>query len=249
MSVLEPPPGTDTIEEVEEAVTHVERPPMGKWGAAGMPLERSKDFKTASRRLLARLQPEWPGVIAVLICAVASVTLLVSGPKILGHATNILVAGVTSGQGIDFAALHRTLFFALCIYLVGGGLAYLQSRTLAGVVQRSMSRLRADVEDKLNRMPLSYVDRQPRGDMLSRVTNDIDNLAQSLQQTLSQLLTSTLTLVGVLITMITISLSVFTMKSITKRSKTKFVEQWRHTGTLNAQVEEAFTRHSLVKVF
>ena len=124
-----------------------------------------------------------------------------------------------------------------------------------------MFRLRSDVEDKLNRMPLRYVDRQPRGDMLSRVTNDIDNLAQSLQQTLSQLLTSSLTLVGVLIMMITISpllalvalvtipVSVFTMRFITKRSKKKFVDQWRHTGTLNAQVEEAFTGHSLVKVF
>jgi len=110
-------------------------------------------------------------------------------------------------------------------------------------------------------MPLRYVDRQPRGDMLSRVTNDIDNLAQSLQQTLSQLLTSVLTLTGVLILMITISpllslvalvtipISVFTMKAITKRSKTRFVAQWRHTGSLNAQVEEAFTGHSLVKVF
>jgi ATP-binding cassette subfamily B protein len=124
-----------------------------------------------------------------------------------------------------------------------------------------MFRLRSDVEDKLSRMPLRYVDRQPRGDMLSRVTNDIDNLAQSLQQTLSQLLTSVLTLAGVLILMITISpllslvalvtipISVFTMKAITKRSKTRFVAQWRHTGSLNAQVEEAFTGHSLVKVF
>ena len=132
---------------------------------------------------------------------------------------------------------------------------------LAGVVQRAMFHLRSDVEDKLNRMPLRYVDRQPRGDMLSRVTNDIDNLAQSLQQTLSQLLTSSLTIVGVLIMMITISpllslvaivtipLSIFTMRFITKRSKTKFADQWRHTGTLNAQVEEAFTGHSLVKVF
>jgi ATP-binding cassette, subfamily B, multidrug efflux pump len=122
-------------------------------------------------------------------------------------------------------------------------------------------RLRSDVEDKLHRLPLSYFDTKPRGELLSRVTNDIDNLAQSLQQTLSQLLTSTLTLVGVLIMMITISpllslvaivtipVSVFTMRFITKRSKTKFVDQWRHTGTLNAQVEEAFTGHSLVKVF
>jgi len=106
--VLEPPPGTDTVEEVEESITHVERPPMGKWGAAGMPLERSKDFKAASTRLLARLRPEWPGVVAVLVCALMSVTLLVIGPRILGHATNIIVDGITSGQGIDFGALHRT---------------------------------------------------------------------------------------------------------------------------------------------
>jgi ATP-binding cassette subfamily B protein len=124
-----------------------------------------------------------------------------------------------------------------------------------------MQRLRGDVEDKLNRLPLQYVDRQPRGDMLSRVTNDIDNLAQSLQQTLSQLLTSTLQLVGVLVLMYTISpllasvtvvivpLSIGTMKFITKRSKKRFVDQWRYTGTLNAQVEETFTGHSLVKVF
>ncbi len=261
MSVLEPPPGTDTVEEIEESVTHVERPPMGKWGAAGMPLERSKDIKTASRRLLARLRPEWIGVVAVMVFAVMSVTLLVLGPRILGHATNIIVDGVTSGQGIDFTSLHHTLEFAAAIYVVGGLLAYAQSRTLAGVVQRSMSRLRADVEDKLNRMPLRYVDSQPRGDLLSRVTNDIDNLAQSLQQTLSQMLTSSLTLVGVvilmfsispllaLIALITIPISTFTLKFITKRSKRMFVDQWRHTGTLNAQIEEAFTGHSLVKVF
>ena len=140
-------------------------------------------------------------------------------------------------------------------------LAYWQAYLLAGVVQRAMFRLRSDVEDKLNRMPLRYVDRQPRGDMLSRVTNDIDNLAQSLQQTLSQLLTSTLTIIGVAIMMMTISpplaivvlitipVSILTIRAITKRSKTRFVDQWKHTGSLNAQVEEAFTGHSLVKVF
>ena len=124
-----------------------------------------------------------------------------------------------------------------------------------------MFRLRSDVEDKLNRLPLRYVDRQPRGDLLSRVTNDIDNIAQSLQQTLSQLLTSTLTLVGVLVMMfiisrllalvalITIPLSLLTVRFITSRSRKRFMAQWRHTGTLNAQVEEAFTGHSLVKVF
>ncbi len=234
---------------------------QGRWGAAGMPLERASDFKNSTRRLAARLRPEGFGVVLVLFLAVASVTLLVIAPKILGNATNIIVDGVTSGKGIDFSKLHKTLFVVLAIYLASGALALTQGRLLAGVVQRAMFHLRSDVEDKLNRMPLRYVDRQPRGDMLSRVTNDIDNLAQSLQQTLSQLLTSSLTIVGVLIMMITISpllslvaivtipLSIFTMRFITKRSKTKFADQWRHTGTLNAQVEEAFTGHSLVKVF
>jgi ATP-binding cassette subfamily B protein len=232
-----------------------------RWGAAGIPLERSKDFKNSTRRLAQRLRPEWLGVAGVLLLAVSSVTLQVIAPKLLGGATNIIVRGVVSGKGIDFTRLHRVLLGVLVIYVSAAVLSFLQSYVLAGVVQRAMFRLRSDVEDKLNRMPLRYVDSQPRGDLLSRVTNDIDNLSQSLQQTLSQLLTSSLTLVGVLIMMITISpllalvalitvpVSIFTMKGITKRSKARFVDQWRHTGSLNAQVEEAFTGHSLVKVF
>ncbi len=233
----------------------------GRWGSAGMPLERSKDFKTSTRRLAARLRPERKGVIAVLTLAVTSVTLLVVAPRMLGHATDIIVNGVVSGRGVDFGDLHRVLLLVAAIYIVSTVFSYLQAYLLAGVVQRAMFHLRADVETKLFRMPLRYVDRQPRGDMLSRVTNDIDNLAQSLQQTMSQLLTSSLSILGVLIMMFTISaqlalvalitvpLSIFTIRFITKRSKVKFVDQWRHTGTLNAQVEEVFTGHSLVKVF
>ena len=226
-----------------------------------MPLERSKDFKNSTRRLAQRLRPEAFGVFAVLGLAITSVTLLVLAPKLLGGATNMIVTGAFGGRGIPFGRLHSRLLLVLGIYVVSSILSYLQAYLLAGVVQRAMFRLRSDVEDKLHRMPLRYVDRQPRGDMLSRVTNDIDNLAQSLQQTMSQLLTSSLSIAGVLIMMFTISpmlalvatvtipLSIFTMKRITKRSKQKFVDQWRHTGTLNAQVEEAFTGHSLVKVF
>ena len=137
----------------------------------------------------------------------------------------------------------------------------MQAYVLAGIVQRTMSRLRTEVEEKLNRLPLRDVDRMPRGDLLSRVTNDIDNLSQSLQQTLSQMLTSFLTIIGVMVMMITISpllalvaivtvpISLFTISFITRRSKTRFVAQWDHTGTLNAQVEEVFTGHELVKVF
>jgi ATP-binding cassette subfamily B protein len=233
----------------------------GRWGAAGLPLERSKDFRSASRRLTNRMRPQWVGISAVVGLAIASVTLFVIAPKVLGAATNVVVDGVVSGEGIDFAELDRILLIALAIYVSSALLSFSQSWLLAGVVQRAMHDLRADVEDKLHRMPLRHVDSQPRGDLLSRVTNDIDNLAQSLQQTLSQMLTSTLTLVGVLIMMLTISpvlalvalvtvpVSVFTIKAIAQRSKARFVQQWMHTGSLNAQVEEAFTGHSLVKVF
>lgn len=232
----------------------------GRLGAAGMPLERSKDLGGSVRRLARRLSPERLGVLAVVVLAVVSVSLFVVGPRILGNATQTIVDGVL-GDGIDFSRLHQILLFAAGLYASAAVLSYLQNWILAGVVQRSMFRLRSDVEEKLGRMPLGYVDSQPRGDLLSRVTNDIDNLAQSLQQTLSQLLTSSLQLVGVLVmmfliswqlalvTVIIIPITIATMRFITSRSKQRFIEQWRYTGMLNAQVEEAFTGHSLVKVY
>jgi len=257
------PPTTvaDDEQEVERPEAERNQGFGGRWGAAGMPLGRSKDFKNSTRRLAARLRPEGFGVVVVLVLAVVSVVLLVIGPRILGTATNVIVRGVTTGKGIDYSELRRVLLLALTVYVLGATLSFLQAYILAGVVQRAMFRLRSDVEDKINRMPLQYVDRQQRGDLLSRTTNDIDNLAQSLQQTLSQMLTSILTMFGVLIMMFTISpilalvalvtipASWATMKAITRRSKRKFVDQWAHTGALNAQVEEAFTGHSLVKVF
>jgi ATP-binding cassette, subfamily B, multidrug efflux pump len=231
--------------------------PMG----VGIPVELSRDFRSSSRRLLAMLRQDRVGVVAVLVLAVVGVALTVVGPKILGHATDIVVDGVLSPSGIDFADLHRVLLGALALFVASSALTYLSAYLLAGIVQRTMLRLRADVEDKLHRLPLGYVDRHARGDLLSRVTNDIDNIAQSLQQTLNQLLSQALTLVGVLAMMITISpllslvaivsvpLSLVTMRGIAKRSKARFVAQWRHTGGLNAQVEEAFTGHAIVKAF
>jgi ATP-binding cassette subfamily B multidrug efflux pump len=227
----------------------------------GMPAEKSADFGASSKRLLRLMQRERAGGILVVGLAIVSVTLAVLGPKILGHATDVIFSGLRSKAGIDFPRLRNTLLFVVGLYIVSSCLSWLQSYTLAGVVQRTMYQMRADVEDKLNRLPLSYVDRQPRGDLLSRVTNDIDNIAQSLQQTLSQMLTSVLTLVGVIVMMIiispvlalvaivTIPLSLLSMKLITRRSQTRFVAQWSHTGALNAQIEEAFSGHALVKVF
>ena len=168
---------------------------------------------------------------------------------------------LTPGAGIDFAAVGRVLLFVLAIYVLSSVFGWLQGRILNTVVQRTIFQLRAEVEVKINRLPLSYFDRQPRGEVLSKVTNDIDNVGQSLQQTMSQLLTSLLTVVGVLVMMLVISpllalialiaipLSAVVTAVIAKRSQKMFVAQWRHTGALNGQIEEAFTGHSLVTVF
>jgi ATP-binding cassette subfamily B protein len=226
-----------------------------------MPAEKSKDFGGSTKRLLGRMHEERARAVAVVFFAVLSVTLTVLGPRILGHGTDLIFNAIRSGHHIDFPALRGVLMTVLALYVCAAGLSYLQSYTLAGVVQRTVFRLRSDVENKLNRLPLSYADSQPRGDLLSRVTNDIDNISQSLQQTLSQLLTSVLSLIGVLTMMfvispllatvaaITIPTSLFIIRFVSSRSKKRFVAQWRHTGTLNAQIEEAFTGHALVKVF
>jgi ATP-binding cassette subfamily B protein len=168
---------------------------------------------------------------------------------------------VIPGRGIDFAALGNVLALALALYVASAIFSWMQGYLLNSVVQRTVFRLRADVEDKLNRLPLQFFDRQPRGELLSRVTNDIDNVSQSLQQTMSQLLTSVLTVVGVLammfvvspllalIALVTIPLSVVITTQVAKRSQKLFAAQWAHTGALNGHIEEAFTGHELVKVF
>ena len=155
-----------------------------------------------------------------------------------------MISGVDliPGVGIDFTALRNTLILALIVYALSALLGFLQAYFLNDVVQHTVLRMRAEVEDKINRLPLRYFDRVPRGELLSRVTNDIDNLSQSLQQTISQILTSLLTLLGVTIMMFTISpllaaialvtvpTSVWLMKVISKRARPRFIAQWGHTG-------------------
>jgi len=168
---------------------------------------------------------------------------------------------VVPGQGVDFTLLGRWLLLALGLYLVSSLFLWLQGYLLNGAVQRSIFTLRNEVETKINKLPLSYFDKQTRGELLSRVTNDIDNVAQALQQTLSQLLTSLLTVIGVvvmmfvvspvlaLIALVTIPISVLITGVIGKRSQKLFTAQWKATGELNGHIEEAFTGHALVKVF
>ena len=177
------------------------------------------------------------------------------------YANMLSAMTLTPGQGIDFTALGQVLMLVLVLYVLASVFAYLQGWLLNGIVQRTILKLRAEIEDKLNRLPLSYLDKHQRGEVLSRVTNDIDNISQSLQQTLSQTLTSLLTVVGVLAMMLIISpllaivaliaipLSLAVTMVIAKKSQPRFVAQWRSTGELNARVEETFTGHSLVKVF
>jgi ATP-binding cassette subfamily B multidrug efflux pump len=165
------------------------------------------------------------------------------------------------GQGVDFDAVGHVLLLVLGIYVASSLFAWLQGYLLNDVVQNTVFRMRSEVEDKINRLPLSYFDRQPRGELLSRVTNDIDNISTSLQQTMSQLLTSLLTVVGVvammfyisptlaLVALVTIPLTMLVTQTIMKRSQGLFIAQWRRTGTLNAHIEEAFTGHELAKVF
>ncbi|WP_382303842.1 ABC transporter ATP-binding protein [Herbiconiux sp. UC225_62] len=174
-----------------------------------------------------------------------------------------LLSGIalTPGQGIDFDALAMVLGIVLVLYVAASVFAWLQGRVLNTIVQSTVYRLREEVEAKINRLPLSYFDKMQRGELLSRVTNDMDNVAQSLQQTLSQMLTSVLTVIGVLVMMfvtspllavislVTIPLTIGITTVIAKRSQKLFVAQWAHTGALNAQVEENFTGHALVKVF
>lgn len=269
----------------------------GRPGAGmGMPTEKSLNFGPSAKRLLARLRPERSRLIFVIILAVASVTLSVLGPWMMGKATNIIFNGAISsklpagiskeqliaglkaqgkdqlvsllqgmdlnpGHGIDFDALQQLLLAVILVYLGAFFFGIIQARILNVSVQKVIFELRRETEAKLHRLPLSYFDTIKRGELLSRVTNDIDNVSQSLQQTLSQVLVSLLTVIGVLIMMFTISpvLAIIALVSIpaslvlttliAKRSQKLFVDQWAKTGQLNAHIEESFTGHALVKVF
>jgi ATP-binding cassette subfamily B multidrug efflux pump len=168
---------------------------------------------------------------------------------------------VVPGQHVNFGAVGSVLLLVLGVYVAASLLAWLQGYLLNDVVQGTVLRMRAEVEDKVNRLPLSYFDKQPRGELLSRVTNDIDNVSQTLQQTMSQLLTSLLTVVAVLgmmfwispllalVALISVPISMFVTKAVMGRSQGMFIDQWRRTGKLNAHIEETFSGHALVKVF
>lgn len=251
-------------------------PMGGPHGGIGMPAEKAASFGPSARRLIGRLGPELRLVYLVIVLGVVSVVLSVVGPALLGLATNVIIDGVfgegafvggaggsgsASATGIDTDLLHLVLGGVLLVYVLSSVFGWLQAYLLTGVTQRTVYRLREEVQGKLDRLPLTYFDRVQRGEVLSRVTNDVDNIAQTLQQTLSQLLSSLLTVIGVivmmfvispilaLVSLITVPLTLVITALIAKRSQPLFAAQWAHTGELNGQIEETFTGHALVKVF
>ena len=204
------------------------------------------------------------GVIGKTLPANTTKQQAIEGARAQGQARLAdLLSGVNvvPGQGIDFGAVGQVLLIVLALYGASALLSFVQGYLLNEAVQRTVFELRSDVENKLNRLPLRYFDRQPRGEILSRVTNDIDNVSQSLQQTMSQLLASLLTIVFVvtmmfviswtlaLIALVTIPITMVVAGLVMRNSQKEFVAQWRRTGALNAKIEEAFTGHSLMKVF
>jgi len=247
------------------------------------PPQRAKNFGVSARRLVGLLAPQKPLIVLVTTFALASVSLSVAGPKILGRATDIIFRGflgmkmrtasdartlayakklgAVPGVGIDFSALAHVLVLVMLLYVGASLLMWLQGYILTHVVQRTVRKLRADVDAKLMRVPLAYFDQQQNGEVLSRITNDIDNVAMALQQTLSQILLALLTAFGILVMLIwispllaliaivTVPISVVVTARIGKRAQAGFVAQWKHVGALNGQIEEAFTGHALVKVF
>jgi len=204
------------------------------------------------------------GVVSKGLPSGASQAEVIAGLRAAGEtarADMLSAMTLTPGLGIDFAGLSTVLLWAMILYVLSSTFSWIQAYLLNGVVQRTVFRLRAEIEGKINRLPLRYFDKVQRGELLSRVTNDVDNVSQSLQQSLSQIVTSLLTVIGVIIMMfllspllavialVTVPLTLVTTMLIAKRSQKLFVGQWKNTGELNGQIEETFTGHALVKVF
>ncbi|MFE4544369.1 ABC transporter ATP-binding protein [Arthrobacter sp. NPDC056727] len=204
------------------------------------------------------------GVVSKNLPAGASKEQVIAGLRAAGQDAQADMLGamtLTPGAGIDFSALANVLLWALALYVLASAFGWIQAYVLNGVVQRTVYRLRERIEAKIHRLPLRYFDSIQRGELLSRVTNDVDNISQSLQQSISQAVTSLLTVLGVLVMMfllspvlalialVTVPLTLVTTALIAKRSQKLFVAQWKHTGELNGQIEETYTGHALVKVF
>nr|WP_312459009.1 ABC transporter ATP-binding protein [Proteiniclasticum sp.] len=232
----------------------------------GMPMgDKPKDFKKTFGKLKDFLKPYFLPLVLVVWFAIGSTIFGITGPKILGNVTTKIFEGllskITGGPGIDFEGIQRTLLLLLGVYVISSILGFIQSYIVAGVAQKVSYNLRKSIEEKINRLPLSYFDKNSHGDVLSRMTNDVDTVSQSLNQSLSQIITSVTTILGILVMMISISvpmtliallilpISMGLMVTIIKRSQRFFKQQQELLGKANGYVEEAFGGHIILKAF
>ncbi len=240
---------------------------MGPPGhGAMMPAEKAKDAKGTLKKLASRIRPQVAGIILVLVMAILSTIFSIAAPKILAQVMDILIEGFKQkffnpAATFDYQAIGNIALQLSVIYLISSGFNWVTQYTMAGISQRIVYGLRRDVDQKLSRLPLKFFDNTPRGDILSRLTNDMDNLAMTLQQSLTQLITSVTTIVGILIMMLTINpfltlvclitlpIAAVTTMLIAKVSQKNFKEQWDSTGRLNGHIEEMYSGHNIVKLF
>ena len=255
-----------------QAPTTPHRPPHRPGGRGGghrlaMPVEKPRDFKGTLKQLLRFLRPYTWVLGFVILMTIISTLFTVISPRIMGEATNVIFDGFTAllrgeeGAGIDFAALGRILLTLIALYLISAAFSYLMQYVMAGVAQRIGYDLRRQVNQKLSRLPLSFFDTKTHGEIMSRITNDVDTIASTTQQTIGQAIASLITFVGVfgmmlsinvwltLVVMVTLPMSGFVTMIIAKKAQGYFRTRSRTLGELNGHVEEMFTGHAVVKAY
>ena len=238
---------------------------MGGPGRGMIPGEKSKDFKNSIEKLVRYLGRYWYAIVAVMIFAAVSPVFSVAGPKVMARATNALVEGLgkkIAGTGsIDFTYIAKVLLFTLGLYICSAVFSFIQGMIMTGITQKTCYRMRKEISEKINRMPMKYFESRTYGEVLSRITNDVDTLGQSLNQSVTQIITSVATLVGTLVMMISISgimtlislvilpVSAILISFIIKHSQKYFRQQQEYLGHINGQVEEVYGGHLVVQAY
>lgn len=239
--------------------------PMGGPGRGMIPGEKSKDFKNSIEKLVRYLGRYWYAIVAVMIFAAVSTVFSVAGPKVMARATNALVEGLgkkIAGTGsIDFTYIAKVLLFTLGLYICSAVFSFIQGMIMTGITQKTCYRMRKEISEKINRMPMKYFESRTYGEVLSRITNDVDTLGQNLNQSVTQIITSVATLVGTLVMMISISgimtlislvilpVSAILISFIIKHSQKYFRQQQEYLGHINGQVEEVYGGHLVVQAY
>lgn len=241
------------------------RGPMGGPHGPMMPGEKAKDFKGTLKKLLAYMGRYKIAIVFVMIFAIGGTTFNIVGPKVLSRATTALFEGLMAKiggtGGIDFARIAKILLFLLGLYVISALLSFIQGYIMTGVSQKLCYRFRREISEKINRMPMAYFESKTVGEVLSRITNDVDTLGQSLSQSITTLITSVTTLIGVLVMMLSISplmtlialvilpVSGMLIGVVVKHSQKYFVAQQTYLGKINGQIEETYGGHNIVKAF